>query len=187
MYAESLSSVLSPFTSFHSTFIGVSFEWELQDAKDRLYATSWTEPPGLASYRINPATPSSPPTVSHLNSVETAARSGYVCVSSTTAYSTGGPTGEVFALDEATGGFREGKELQKLDFVGNDGRQKDDGGVMDFGGLRHGSHSFDLSPDGKLAYVADMYVHLFPFPSSPVLIFQSWCPSLPSHFTLCRV
>ncbi|GAA5837593.1 hypothetical protein JCM5353_003263 [Sporobolomyces roseus] len=127
----------------------------LNTAKDRLYATSWTEPPGLASYRINSSSSSSPPTVSHLNSVQTASRSGYVCVSSTTAYSAGGATGEVFALDEETGGFKEGKELQKLDFVGEN-RQKDDGGVMDFGGLRHGSHSFDLSPDGRLAYVADI-------------------------------
>ncbi|GAA5832159.1 hypothetical protein JCM3766R1_003745 [Sporobolomyces carnicolor] len=127
----------------------------LNRAKDRLYATSWTEPPGLASYRVNPASGLSPPTVSHLNSVETAARSGYVCVSETTAYSAGGPTGEAFRLDKDSGGFEEGAELQKLDFVGPD-RQRDDGGVLDFGGLRHGSHSFDLSPDGKLAYVADI-------------------------------
>lgn len=96
------------------------------------------------------------PVVRHLNSVETAARSGYVCVSDATAYSAGGPTGEVFRLDAKTGALEE-KVLQKLDFVGED-RQRDDGGVMDFGGLRHGSHSFDLSPDGKLAYVADMCV-----------------------------
>ncbi|GAA5893202.1 lactonase family protein [Sporobolomyces salmoneus] len=127
----------------------------LNEAKDRLYATSWTEPPGLASYRINPASSTSPPTVSPINSVRTAARSGYVCVSAATAYSAGGPTGEVFEIDQDTGAFREGKELQKLDFVGET-RQKDDGGVMDFGGLRHGSHSFDLSPDGKLAYAADI-------------------------------
>ncbi|GAA6046442.1 hypothetical protein JCM3770_004926 [Rhodotorula araucariae] len=126
----------------------------LNTAKDRLYATSWTEPPGLASYAIRPSS-SDPaiPVVSHLNSVQTAARSGYVCVSPTTAYSAGGPTGEVFRINGETGAF-EG-ELQRLDFVGED-RQKDDGGVMDFGGLRHGSHSFDLSPDGKLAYVADI-------------------------------
>ncbi|GAA6008962.1 hypothetical protein JCM11491_003848 [Sporobolomyces phaffii] len=131
----------------------------LNQAKDRLYATSWTEPPGLASYRIDRvdrATSTRAPTVSHLNSVRTAARSGYVCVSATTAYSAGGPTGEVYALDPATGGFRVGSPVQRLDFVGDDERQRDDGGVLDFGGLRHGSHSFDLSPDGKLAYVADI-------------------------------
>ncbi|GAA5900262.1 hypothetical protein JCM5296_003024 [Sporobolomyces johnsonii] len=127
----------------------------LNEAKDRLYATSWTTPPGLASYKIHPSSSDpSIPVVSHLNSVRTAARSGYVCVSPTAAYSAGGPTGEVFSLDAETGAFKE-DVLQKLDFVGAD-RQQDDGGVMDFGGLRHGSHSFDLSPDGKLAYVADI-------------------------------
>ncbi|GAA5920013.1 hypothetical protein JCM1841_000377 [Sporobolomyces salmonicolor] len=127
----------------------------LNEARDRLYATSWTTPPGLASYKIH-ASPSDPsvPVVSHLNSVQTAARSGYVCVSPIAAYSAGGPTGEVFSLDAETGAFKE-DVLQKLDFVGAD-RQQDDGGVMDFGGLRHGSHSFDLSPDGRLAYVADI-------------------------------
>ncbi|GAA5882037.1 hypothetical protein JCM16303_005572 [Sporobolomyces ruberrimus] len=134
----------------------------LNNVKDRLYATSWTEPPGLASYRVNPPNSSSSvsvPTVSPLNSVQTASRSGYVCVSSTHAYSAGGASGEVFSLDPSTGGFKQGeKEFQKLDFVGrgDGGEQKDDGGVMDFGGLRHGAHSFDLSPDGKLAYVADI-------------------------------
>ncbi|BGP15256.1 hypothetical protein JCM10213_001611 [Rhodosporidiobolus nylandii] len=122
----------------------------LNEAKDRLYTTSWTEPPSLASYRI---LPTSPPSVSFLNSIPTAARSGYVCVSPTHAYTAGGPTGEVVALEPATGAFKE--EVQKLDFVGEE-RQRDDGGTMDFGGLRHGSHSFDLSPDGKLAYVADI-------------------------------
>ncbi|BGP07127.1 hypothetical protein JCM10049v2_002957 [Rhodotorula toruloides] len=125
----------------------------LNKAKDRLYATSWTTPPGLACYEIA-RNDAGVPVVRHLNSVETAARSGYVCVSDATAYSAGGPTGEVFRLDAKTGALEE-KVLQKLDFVGED-RQRDDGGVMDFGGLRHGSHSFDLSPDGKLAYVADI-------------------------------
>lgn len=129
----------------------------LNAAKDRLYATSWTEPPGLASYRIERATASSSvPTVSPINSVTTAARSGYVCVSPIAAYSAGGPTGEVFRLDDRTGGFAQDEhELQKLSFVGGD-TQRNDGGVLDFGGLRHGAHSFDLSPDGKLAYVADI-------------------------------
>lgn len=61
----------------------------------------------------------------------------------------------MFAIDPKTGGFKEGKELQKLDFVDQKGQQ-DNGGVMDFGGLRHGAHSADLSPDGKLLYIADM-------------------------------
>ncbi|GAA6012075.1 hypothetical protein JCM10207_005119 [Rhodosporidiobolus poonsookiae] len=128
----------------------------LSHDKTRLYATSWTTPPGLASYAVSsPSSSGDAPSVSFLNSVLTAARSGYVCVSATHAYSAGGPTGEVFALNSETGGFEGGKEVQKLDFVGETS-QKDDGSTMDFGGLRHGSHSFDLSPDGKLAYVADI-------------------------------
>ncbi|GAA6041865.1 hypothetical protein JCM8097_004515 [Rhodosporidiobolus ruineniae] len=126
----------------------------LNSRKDRLYATSWTTPPAIASYSISPSSPSSPPALTHLTSLPTAARSGYVCVSDTHAYSAGGPTGEVFRIEEGTGKLVE--EVQKLDFVGQEGRQKDDGSTMDFGGLRHGSHSFDLSPDGKLAYVADI-------------------------------
>ncbi|GAA5975190.1 hypothetical protein JCM11641_004388 [Rhodosporidiobolus odoratus] len=129
----------------------------LNSDKNRLYATSWTTLPGLACYNVSPTSRSSSPAVTFLNAVQTAARSGYVCVSPTHVYSAGGPAGEVFALDTATGAFKDGEDglLQKLDFVGDE-RQQDSGGTMDFGGLRHGSHSFDLSPDGTLAYVADI-------------------------------
>jgi carboxy-cis,cis-muconate cyclase len=68
-------------------------------------------------------------------------------------YSAGGATGEIYGLDPETGSI--GKEIQKLDF--REGEQQiDGGGVMDFGGLRHGAHSADLSPDGKILYVADL-------------------------------
>ncbi|GAA5823705.1 hypothetical protein JCM11251_000732 [Rhodosporidiobolus azoricus] len=127
----------------------------LNEAKDRLYATSWTNPPAVASYSIS-SSPSAaePPSVTHLTSLSTLSRSGYVCVSPSHLYSCGGATGEVYSLHPETGELAE--EVQKLDFVGKEGRQKDDGSTMDFGGLRHGSHSFDLSPDGRLAYVADI-------------------------------
>ncbi len=45
--------------------------------------------------------------------------------------------------------------LQVLNFV-EDQPQQDNGGVMDFGGLRHGAHSADMSPDGKALYIADI-------------------------------
>ncbi|KAI1610141.1 Lactonase, 7-bladed beta-propeller-domain-containing protein [Exophiala viscosa] len=45
--------------------------------------------------------------------------------------------------------------LQALSFTDVD-KQQDDGSVMDFGGLRHGAHSVDLSPDGNRLYVADI-------------------------------
>ncbi|KAK4057878.1 hypothetical protein OIO90_001097 [Microbotryomycetes sp. JL221] len=119
-----------------------------------LYATAWTEPPGLAAYKVvRPTTSSERPRLDLINSATTAARSGYCCSNATAVYSAGGPTGEVFRIDPETGGFAQ--EIQKLNFVDSKGQQ-DDGGVMDFGGLRHGSHSADLSPDGKLLYIADI-------------------------------
>lgn len=97
-----------------------------------------------------------------ISSVRTAARSGYVTASDIAVYSVGGANGEVFAIDQATGGFMEFSSsatgtgaIQVLTFV-EDVPQRDDGSTMDFGGLRHGAHSADLSPDGKALYVADI-------------------------------
>ncbi|SGY79994.1 BQ5605_C008g05276 [Microbotryum silenes-dioicae] len=122
----------------------------------RLYATAWTTPPGLASYRVV-RNETHVPVLEHINSVETKARSGYCCNSSIAVYSAGGPTGEVFKIDPETGGFDSStkRPLQALNFVDAKGQQ-DDGGVMDFGGLRHGAHSADLSLDGKRLYIADI-------------------------------
>jgi carboxy-cis,cis-muconate cyclase len=129
----------------------------VSDNKKVLYATSWTEPPGLAAYAINALND-----IKLINSVRTASRSGYVCASDRAVYSAGGASGEVFAIDQSTGGFLASSQqesdynpLQKLSFI-EDQPQQDDGSVMDFGGLRHGSHSADLSPDGKALYVADI-------------------------------
>lgn len=50
--------------------------------------------------------------------------------------------------------------MQELDFVTNQGANRSEarGEVAhgDFGGLRHGAHSVDLSPDGKSLYIADI-------------------------------
>ncbi|KAI5475781.1 carboxy-cis,cis-muconate cyclase [Pseudohyphozyma bogoriensis] len=135
-----------------------SHSWlSLSADRKNLYATCWTTPPTLAAYSLSPATTREGPLIKLLNTVPTAARSGYVCNSKIAAYSAGGPTGEVVAIDQNTGAFVEGEEgtLQRLDFVDQRG-QKDDGGVMDFGGLRNGAHSADLSPDGKTLYIADI-------------------------------
>lgn len=45
--------------------------------------------------------------------------------------------------------------LQTISFLDSTS-QRDDGSVMDFGGLRHGAHSADLSPSGHALYVADI-------------------------------
>lgn len=124
---------------------------ERQEDGTRLYTTTWTSPPSLSSYTISHTL--STPILTYLNSVPTISRSGYVCASLTTLYSAGGATGEVFDLDPTTGSI--GLEKQKIDFREGE-QQRDGGGVMDFGGLRHGAHSADLSPDGKLLYVADL-------------------------------
>lgn len=105
-----------------------------------------------------------------LGQATTHSRSGYVTASQTAVYSAGGATGEVFALDAQTGGFVPSETtsksdndapphavepLQRLSFIDSHA-QRDDGSVMDFGGLRHGAHSADLSPSGDALYVADI-------------------------------
>ncbi|RMD40636.1 hypothetical protein DV735_g4506, partial [Chaetothyriales sp. CBS 134920] len=177
-------------------------------ARRNLYATAWTEPPSVVAYAVE-----SPTSIKLLGQGRTKARSGYVTASDKAVYSAGGATGEVFAIDPATGGFLpppspQGQAqaapsqptttttapiqtsalsstrsslssssaslpassstsstssslsivepLQILSFVEATGNQKDDGSVLDFGGLRHGAHSADLSPDGSLLYVADI-------------------------------
>lgn len=119
----------------------------------------------------------SPTSIRLLNTAPTRSRSGYVAASDVALYSAGGATGEVYSLDPQTGaivsppardadGTTNGngvsnptiKPLQDLSFV-DDTRgagQRDDGSVLDFGGLRHGAHSADLSPAGDALYVADI-------------------------------
>jgi carboxy-cis,cis-muconate cyclase len=82
--------------------------------------------------------------------------SGYVSCSDTTLYSVGGPSGEVFSLN-SDGSI--GSLIQTLNFR-HQGSHHDGArdGVAhgDFGGLRHGTHSVDLLPDGKSLYIADI-------------------------------
>lgn len=119
--------------------------------KTRLYTTCWTDPPSVASYRIRDDA-----SVELLNQKPVRALSGYVAVTDRYLYSAGGPTGEVFSLaaDGSIGdlaqevSFRKSEELE-------DGK-RDGVAHGSFGGLRHGSHSVDLSPDGKSLYVADI-------------------------------
>ncbi|KAK5174747.1 uncharacterized protein LTR77_001830 [Saxophila tyrrhenica] len=122
--------------------------------KKYLYATAWTKPqPSVAAYRIK----SSGREIQFLNARHVRALPGYVCANSTHLFSVGGPTGEVFRL-EADGGI--GPLVQELDFVTGQGENVSEkrGEVAhgSFGGLRHGSHSVDLSPDGSKLYVADI-------------------------------
>jgi carboxy-cis,cis-muconate cyclase len=139
-----------------------------------LYGTAWTEPCSVAAYSIERQSDAirDPLNVKLLNTAPTRARSGYVAVGkngNNVVYSVGGPTGEVLQTNKKDGSFTtESHTLQHLDFVSGhvSGSQEEQyksakdlekgGKVLDFGGLRHGSHSIDLSPDGSIAYVADI-------------------------------
>lgn len=120
--------------------------------KTRLYATCWAQPPSVASYRIL-----EDGSAELLNQKEIRALSGYVAVTDRHLYSAGGPSGEVFLLNDEDGSI--GDLVQEVSF--RRAEELDDGkrdGVAhgSFGGLRHGSHSVDLSPDGRSLYVADI-------------------------------
>lgn len=122
--------------------------------KTHLYATAWTKPkPSIAAYSIK----ASGREINFLNAKHVRNLSGYVCANDTHVFSVGGASGEVFRL-EADGSI--GALVQELDFVTGQGENVSEkrGTVPhgDFGGLRHGAHSVDLSPDGGRLYVADI-------------------------------
>lgn len=130
-----------------------SHSWlSLSPSKRKLVATAWTTPPSVAAYNVseNPMEP-----LKLINSKQTKARSGYVCCSQTHIYSAGGPTGEVYSIN-AEGGL--GELVQELSFVEDERKQASGEKVPhgDFGGLRHGAHSVDLSHDGRSLYIADI-------------------------------
>ncbi|KAL1857658.1 hypothetical protein Daus18300_010178 [Diaporthe australafricana] len=123
----------------------------LSKDKTRLYTTCWTEPPSVASYRIRDDA-----SVELLNQRPVRSLSGYVAVTDRHLYSAGGPTGEVFALaaDGSIGALAQEVSFRRAEEL-DDGKRN---GVAhgSFGGLRHGSHSADLSPDGRSLYIADI-------------------------------
>jgi carboxy-cis,cis-muconate cyclase len=124
----------------------------LSASKTHVYTTVWASPPSVAAYRIE-----SNHTLTFLNSQPVRAMSGYVCCSPSTLYSAGGPSGEVFSLAE-DGSI--GPLIQNLEFRDQGGNENDGArsGVKhgDFGGLRHGAHSIDLSASGKEIFIADI-------------------------------
>jgi carboxy-cis,cis-muconate cyclase len=122
--------------------------------KKFLYTTAWTKPnPSIAAYSVK----NSGREIQFLNAKRVKALSGYVCANSTHVFSAGGPSGEVFRI-EADGSI--GPLVQELDFVTGQGEnvseKRGDVPHGSFGGLRHGGHSADLSPDGRSLYIADI-------------------------------
>lgn len=140
-------STISPGTGGHS-WLSLS-----PDGKT-LYCTAWGEPKSsVAAFAVN----GSANQLQLINERPVDGRPGYVCCSSTHVYSVGGHTGDVFTIEQ---GGRLGERIQSLDFVqkSTENMSEKRGAVAhgNFGGLRHGAHSCDLSPDGKSLYVADI-------------------------------
>jgi carboxy-cis,cis-muconate cyclase len=148
-----------------------SHSWlHLNESKTNLYATAWTEPPSVAAYSILDPSGKS---IKQISLAHTATRSGYVTATSNALFSAGGPSGEVFALDPSTGAIinpptatnghtstngvntEHIPPVQTLSFL-DGAAQNAANGVLDFGGLRHGAHSADLSPSHRALYVADI-------------------------------
>ncbi|CEJ89835.1 hypothetical protein VHEMI05659 [[Torrubiella] hemipterigena] len=133
----------------------VGHSWlALSRDKKTLYCTSWGTPKScIAAFKI----PQDGGRLEFINSLPVDGRPGYVCCSASHVYSVGGATGNVFTIRE-DGGLEN--EVQTLDFVQQitENMSEKRGAVAhgDFGGLRHGAHSCDLSPDGKTLYVADI-------------------------------
>lgn len=155
--AKPTSGVVS--ISHKSPAVGGHSWLALSPDHTRLYATCWADPPSVASYRLDPATK-----IPHLlNTKPVAALSGYVAVTPSGRHllSVGGPSGEVFRLDDdPAGDGRIGALVQSVPF--RTAAERDDGrrdGVAhgSFGGLRWGAHSVDVGgPGGRCAYVADI-------------------------------
>ncbi|KAL0568978.1 hypothetical protein V5O48_012996 [Marasmius crinis-equi] len=115
--------------------------------KDRVYTTSWTQPPALYSWEIHRENDWR---VDHLNSAPITATSSYISLPPpyNHIYSAGGPTGEVHAVDPSTGGF--GDKLQQVLFVPEDELEKADKTRV---ALRYGSHGVEFSIPLELAFI----------------------------------
>ena len=126
----------------------------LSKDKQYMYTTVWIDKPSIAAYKIK----HSGREIQFLNAKLVKAQSGYVCANDTHLFSVGGPSGEVFRI-EADGSI--GNLVQELDFVvgqeeNQSEKQSEEVPHGNFGGLRHGAHSADLSPDGRSLYIADI-------------------------------
>ena len=128
----------------------------LSSDQNRLYCTTWSDTTcRIAAYRVQRTQTATK--LELINSKPVRGRPGYVACSKEHIFTVGGATGEVFAI-RSDGGV--GRLLQNLEFSDRTGHNMSEqrGAVAhgDFGGLRHGAHSCDVSPDGRTLYVADI-------------------------------
>ncbi|KAK1229455.1 hypothetical protein PQX77_007504 [Marasmius sp. AFHP31] len=119
--------------------------------KDRVYATSWAQPPALYSWQVDRHEDHETTwRVDNLNAAPITATSSYVILPPpyTHIYSAGGPTGEVHAVDPSNGGF--GDKLQQVLFVPEDELEQADKTRK---ALRYGSHGVEFSVSLGLAFI----------------------------------
>lgn len=117
-----------------------------------LYATVWGEPPKVTSYDI--VRSGEYATTKLQRSIASQFMSGYVVSNDKAMYSACGPQVDTFLLDDK-GALLDQPAVQSFSLLDPSQKNKANG-TMDFGGLRHGGHSADLSPDGTKLYVADI-------------------------------
>ncbi|KAG5637969.1 hypothetical protein H0H81_002413 [Sphagnurus paluster] len=116
--------------------------------RDRVYATTWAQPPTLSSWAIE-REETSPWRLSFINNVSITATSSYINIPPpfTHAYSAGGPTGEVHAIEPVTGALKD--KVQEILFIPEDELANADKTAV---ALRYGSHAVEFSSDG-LAFI----------------------------------
>ncbi|KAF7760210.1 hypothetical protein Agabi119p4_10886 [Agaricus bisporus var. burnettii] len=119
--------------------------------KDRIFTTTWTEPPSLQSWALT-RNDSQPWRLSHLHTVPITAISSYIDIPPpfTHIYSVGGPTGEVHLVDEHTNSF--GEKTQQVLFIPEEDLPNADKTRV---ALRYGSHGIESTstPSYSLTFV----------------------------------
>lgn len=116
-----------------------------------VYATTWASPPALHAWAL--------PSLTHIGSTPITATSSYIATLDSHAYSMGGPTGEVHALDPTSGVW--GQKIQEVLFVEPDELEEADKTRQ---ALRYGSHAIEFTSDGSYGFVPVLgteEIHIF--------------------------
>ncbi|KAF4585089.1 hypothetical protein EYR40_001925 [Pleurotus pulmonarius] len=148
---RSLSLFLLAFSPFNRTIshvqtipaFGPHQYLAVNPQRDRVYTTSWAQPPSLSSWSVDKSDHLWDKwSVNLVNTVPITATSSYITLPPpyTHIYSAGGPTGEVHAVEPSTRGF--GVKAQQLLFVAENDLPAADKT------RRYGSHAIEFSSHG---------------------------------------
>lgn len=138
LYTLSFDSSTRQLSNLHENDATGGHSWLHVSADgSNLYTTVWSKDPRVAAYRIL-LSKDGYPVVELVNEAKLTFLSGYVTANEKAVFSASGAQCDVLDIDPATGGFASTEAKQSLSFVAD--KTVDDGGVMDFGGLRNGGH-----------------------------------------------